>query len=364
MKRLIYLSFILLLLSSCERTFATPSAVEINTPADQDLFATPTCTPEATLTPATTPIPPSSLRRGINLGNMLEAPKEGDWGLTVHEEYFDLIKEAGFDFIRLPVRWSTHAKESAPYTIDPVFFKRVDEVVHWALERGLTIIVDFHHYQEIMPDPWGNEQRYLGIWKQLAKHYRDYPSNVLFELLNEPIDKLDASLWNRYALKALNIIRATNPTRDVVIGPVSANAYDWLTTLDLPQDEHVIATFHYDLPFQFTHQGADWVAGSDPWLGTPWEATEAEKTEITRHFDLVADWAQRLQIRILLGEFGAYSEADMASRVRWTGFVRSEAERHGFAWSYWEFASGFGIYDPVAKTWREDLLKALIPNHR
>jgi endoglucanase len=63
---------------------------------------------------------------------------------------------------------------------------------------------------------------------------------------------------------------------------------------------------------------------------------------------------------VLLGEFGAYSEAPQDSRVRWTEFVRREAERHEFAWAYWEFASGFGIYDPDTKVWREDLLKALI----
>jgi endoglucanase len=56
-----------------------------------------------------------------------------------------------------------------------------------------------------------------------------------------------------------------------------------------------------------------------------------------------------------------YSKADMASRVRWTEFVRSEAERHGFAWAYWEFGSGFGIYDLDAKVWRQELLRALIP---
>lgn len=92
------------------------------------------------------------------------------------------------------------------------------------------------------------------------------------------------------------------------------------------------------------------------------EATDAEKAEITAHFDSVAAWAQsHHNVRILLGKFGAYSKADLASRVRWTEYVAREAERHGFAWSHWELASGFGVYDPVAKGWREDLLKALIP---
>jgi endoglucanase len=281
----------------------------------------------------------------------------------VQEEYFDLIQEAGFDFIRLPVRWSTHADEAAPYKIDPAFFARVDEVVNWALERDLAIIVDFHHYEEMAWDPWTHKDRFLGIWEQVSEHYKEYPPGVLFELLNEPNDQLNASLWNEYLLETLDIVRETNPRRDVVIGPVNWNAYDRVSTLDTPEDEHLIVTFHYYLPFEFTHQGADWVQGSDAWLGRSWEATDAGKDEITRHFDLVADWAERRGVRVLLGEFGAYSEADLESRVRWTEFVCREAERHEFAWAYWEFASGFGIYDPEAKVWREDLLQALIKGH-
>jgi endoglucanase len=322
---------------------------------------TPTPTPEPTATP--TPILPAALKRGVNLGNMLEAPKEGEWGLVVQEEYFDLIKEAGFDFVRLPVRWNTHADQEFPYTVDPTFFARVDEVVHWGLERDLAVIVDFHHYEEMMWDPWSNKDRYLGIWQQVAEHYKEYPSNVLFELLNEPNDQLNASLWNQYLAESLGVVRESNPTRDVVIGPAGWNAYDWISTLDVPDDEHLVITFHYYLPFQFTHQGAEWAgAEAQNWLGTAWDATDAEKAEISAHFDSVADWAQRHNnVRILLGEFGAYSRADMPSRVRWTEFVAREAERHGFAWAYWEFASDFGIYDPGVKAWREELLRALIP---
>ena len=317
----------------------------------------PTPLPDPTSTAVSSPM----LRRGVNFGNMLEAPNEGEWGLTVQEEYFDLVKEAGFDFIRLPIRWNAHADKAAPYTIDPDFFARIDEIVGWALERDLAIIVDFHHYEELMTDPQNHEDRFLGISKQVAEHYRDYPSSVLFELLNEPNARLDALLWNQYLAEALVVVRESNPTRDVVIGSVSWNAYDWLSTLVVPDDEHLIVTFHYYLPFNFTHQGAEWVGGSDQWLGTIW-GTDAEKDEITRHFDSVSAWAQKHgNVRILLGEFGAYSKAPQDSRIRWTEFVRSEAERHGFAWAYWEFGAGFGAYDPDVKAWRIDLLRALIP---
>src|SRR5689334_22578342 len=369
MKRLLVLLF---LLAAC--TPLTEVAPETKTPLP--VFTETSVPPTSTREPTETPVPPTptpeptatssrtkSLRRGVNMGNMLEAPQEGEWGLFVQEEYFDLIKEAGFDFVRLPVRWNSHAEQEFPYAIDPAFFARVDEIVNWALARDLAVIVDFHHYEEMMWDPWSNKDRYLGIWKQVAEHYKDFPSSVLFELLNEPNDQLNASLWNEYLAQSLAIVRETNPGRDVVIGPTSWNAYDWISTLDVPDDEHLIVTFHYYLPFEFTHQGAEW-AGQEAqkWLGTTWEATDAEKAEISAHFDSVAEWAQRHNnVRILLGEFGAYSKADMASRARWTEFVAREAERHGFAWAYWEFAAGFGIYDPDARVLREELLKALIP---
>jgi endoglucanase len=289
---------------------------------------------------------------------MLEAPNEGEWGLTVQEEYFDLVKEAGFDFVRLPVRWSTHAGQNPPYTIDPAFFARIDQVVGWALERDLTIIVNIHHYEEMASDPWSHKDRFLGLWRQVAGHYKDQPYEVVFELFNEPNGQFDAALWNQYLVEALAVVRETNPTRSVIIGPVNWNAYDWLSTLDVPEDEHLIVTFHYYLPFQFTHQGAEWAGDeAQKWLGTTWDGTDAQKAEVTGHFDVVADWAkQHENVRILLGEFGAYNRAPQDSRVRWTEFMRSEAERHGFAWAYWEFGSGFGAYDPSVGAWRDDLL--------
>ena len=124
---------------------------------------------------------------------------------------------------------------------------------------------------------------------------------------NEPNDQLNASLWNQYLADVLTIVRETNPTRDVVIGPASWNVYDWLSTLDVPNDEHLIVTFHYYLPFQFTHQGAEWEGDeAQGWLGATWDATDSEKAEVRVHFDSVAEWAQRHDnVGILLGELGA-----------------------------------------------------------
>ncbi len=304
----------------------------------------------------------STLRRGMNLGNMLEAPNEGDWGLIVRPEYLRLIRNAGFDFVRLPIRWNAHADMAPPYAISPAFFARVDQIVDWALQNNLAIILDFHNYGEIMTNPPANEDRFLGIWKQIAEHYKNYPPQVMLELLNEPTNLLNAAVWNDYAREALGVIRESNPKRVVIIDSPESAYYAWINTLEVPHDLHIMVTFHFYEPFRFTHQGADWVGiDTTGWLGTTWMGTDAEKAAIERDFDAVSAWAQRQHVRMLLGEFGAYSKADISSRVRWTAFVARLAERHGFPWAYWEFAAGFGVYDPLAKTWRLDLLQALIP---
>jgi len=318
-------------------------------------------------TPTTQPVPDifdtvRALGRGVNLGNMLDAPTEGEWGVTIREEYFDLIKQAGFNSARIPIRWGAHAGKSAPYTIDPIFFARVDQVIAWALERDLLVIVDFHHYLEMMTDLQAHQARYLALWQQIAEHYRAYPATVLFELLNEPNNQLNAAGWNQLSRQALSLARQSNPLRAVIIGSAGSNAYDQLAHLELPEnDRHILATFHYYLPFEFTHQGAWWAAGMDKYLGTTWQASEAEKAAVEAHFEQVAAWAKAHNRPVLVGEFGAYSKAGMDSRARWTAHIARSAEKRGFAWDYWEFCADFGVYDPLAKEWCAALLKALIP---
>jgi hypothetical protein len=89
------------------------------------------------------------VERGINLGNALDAPTEGSWGVTLKPEYFEIIEKAGFTSIRLPIRWSAHASPQPPHIIAPDFFARVDWAVGQALARKMSIIINMHHYVEL-----------------------------------------------------------------------------------------------------------------------------------------------------------------------------------------------------------------------
>jgi endoglucanase len=301
------------------------------------------------------------LARGINLGNALEAPAEGAWGVTLRSEYFDIIKDAGFTSVRIPVRWSAHAQAEAPYAIAPEFFARVDFVVRGALSRGLNVVIDDHHYAELFQNPQRELPRLIALWDQIASHYRDYSQDVFFELLNEPQGEMTDDVWQEVMLKLLRTVRRTNHDRMVIVGPGHLNGLDHLANLRLPdEDTRLIATFHYYRPMSFTHQMASWVKGSELWKGTVWAGTADQRQAVKSDFDEAAQWARANRRPLYVGEFGAYGAADIESRVRWTAAVVQEAERHGFGWAYWEFNAGFGAYDTEAQAWREDLLNALI----
>jgi endoglucanase len=302
------------------------------------------------------------LGRGINLGNALEGPNEGEWGVTLQEEYFQLIKDAGFNSIRLPVRWSAHAANVPPYTIDPNFLKRVDWAIQNTLSRKMVMVFTTHYYYELYSDPNGHKERYLALWKQIAEHYKDYPDTLFFEPLNEPTDKLGVGEWNTLLKEVLVVIRKSNPNRTVVIGTANLGRIYAIKSLELPrEDRNIIVTFHYYLPHRFTHQGVSWEKDSDKWLGMKWTGSEDEKRLVVKDLDLAANWAKENDRPIYLGEFGVYEKADMDSRARWTKCVAEAAVERGFSFAYWQFTSNFVIYDTEKKTWIKPILDSVIP---
>ncbi|NJK44815.1 MAG: glycoside hydrolase family 5 protein [Pleurocapsa sp. SU_196_0] len=231
----------------------------------------PPASPPPVTQPSPPPLPSSSdiyalnnlLAKTVNFGNALEAPNEGDWGMRLEERFFQLTKDGGFTAIRLPIKWSAHAGQLAPYTLDAAFLERVRWAVKQATDRGLAIIVDFHHYDELMTDPAGHLERFLGIWKNVADAFKDAPSNVFFELHNEPNNNIEP-LWNEYLAQALAVVRQSNPSRAVIVGPNGWNSAWRLPELKLPADDKLIVTFHNYEPFTFTHQGAEWISPMPP----------------------------------------------------------------------------------------------------
>lgn len=313
--------------------------------------------PSSTGAEATEPeLPAPPIQRCINLSNALEAPREGEWGYTVRQRDLATIAEAGFDTVRLPVKASAHALDRPPYTIDPALLARIDEIVGWAGEAGLQIIIDVHHYDEINEAPEAHLARLLNIWDQLARHYQGAPETVIFEVLNEPHSRLTVDRTDSLMGQALATIRYSNPRRWVITGSAEwGNLEAWLEA-DPPRAHHSVTGFHYYTPWEFTHQQASWL--DDPPPRRNW-GSQAEREAVRRDFERAGARARVLGLPVFVGEFGAVTAAPREARLAWLDEVRRAAEAEGFGWCHWGFAADFAAYDIEAEAWDEGVLAAL-----
>ena len=309
----------------------------------------------------------ASLKRGVNFGNMLDAPTEGAWSLRVDDRYIDLVglQDGGqIASVRLPVRWSNHASADAQARIDPVFMARVDDVVRRLLARDIPVVLDMHHYRQLDGDPLDTgetavpdalvERRFLALWQQIAEHFRDAPPALAFELYNEPHGRLTAR-WNDLMSRGVRLVRRTNPTRIVVVGPTQWNSARGLATFAMPPDANLVLTVHHYDPFTFTHQGAPWIT---PALPTGVGCCSAQQlADIRGPLDTAQAFGARTGYPVYVGEFGAFEAVADADRDRYTRVIRDEMERRGMTWTYWELAGGFGFFDPIAGVMRSNGLQ-------
>lgn len=333
--------------------------------------------------PSAVSAPLPGFTRGINLGNALEAPREGDWGVKLSPEYFSMAKAKGLDHVRLPVRFSAHASSAPLYEIESAIFKRVDWALDQAASHGLSIIIDLHHYNELMKKPAENADELVALWRQIAIHFKDRPASVAFELINEPNAELKPELLNAITRRALAAVRASNPTRIVFVDSYFWAAADRLKELDLPEDPNLVPSFHMYQPILFTHQHTGFMAPEYQTQGivfpgppatpvTPVDA--AQKTDwvlqwingynsrpiadnpggpkaVFDYFKVVEDYITSTHRRVYLGEFGVANSADPKSRENWLRLVRKEAERRHIGWAVWDDGGGFRAMNVQRGDW-------------
>lgn len=298
-------------------------------------------------------------KRVMNIGNALDAPAYQKWDVTLESHYFHIIKRAGFDAVRLPVRFSDYTGGAPYYVLDENFMAKVDDHVRYALSLGLAVILDFHHFDELMEYPIDRKKKFLSIWWQLSERYKDYSDKLIFEVLNEPTGQLQGELWNNYLLEAVFTIRVNSPNRYLVIGPDTMNTIQGLVRLKIPQTHHLILSFHYYEPFDFTHQGLAF-AGLQDKKDRTWKCNNIELKKLQDDFQTVQNFALLHGLPVFLGEFGVNTHVSDKQRALWTAAVRQQAEKFGFAWGYWEFVSVFSAYDLEKNTWRPVILNALV----
>ena len=310
----------------------------------------------ADMATAAPPAPP--IQRCMNLSGALEAAYEGEWGYTVRREDIDRLADAGFDTIRLPVRWSASAGNWGRYKLDRKMLARTDEIIDYALARDLKVILNVHHYYELNARPSRHERRLEAIWKQLAAHYESYPDTLIFEVLNEPNTMMTPQRTDSLNKRIVRKIRKTQPERWIILATAEWGSLEGLLQSHPPSDPRIILSWHYYEPFGFTHQGAEFFRPTPP-VGTNW-GDAADVDRIAMDFRQAAAFRDKHNLPLLLGEFGVFDAAPVEQRAKWIGSVRHLAEANRFGWCHWGLSSNFRSYDADKEAWIEPVRAALL----
>ena len=283
----------------------------------------------------------TKMGRGLNLGNVLSAPVEGNWAGAATEQYFIDVANAGFKNVRIPMDffgtrtsgsnagYSTNANTSftgtrSDYVVSSTYLNRIEQVIQWGLNQGLVIVLDFHgatlksdfiytfdsekgeYTHPTSAKRAADLSKFYSIWEQIADRFKNYSDDLIFEVINEPYFHISASEMDEINAEVISIVRASggnNSTRKIVVTGGSQNSFRAITSIGnqiINSDNYLIATFHYYLPFSFT-KSSDYRYNENNW------GTNQDKNDVDADFQTVADWANQFNppVAVYLGEFSA-----------------------------------------------------------
>ena len=305
--------------------------------------------------------------RGINMGNVLSAPTEGNWAYAVYEDYFVQLSEAGFTNVRIPVDFysggflnsdyslngsqrssinidgcannscfssnsntaSNYDGSLDDYQVNQEYLDRVQQIVDWAITHNIIVVLDFHgnNLKQEFVYTFQNEQingvnyytnptsakrladinRFKAIWRDVANRFKDYSTTTLvFDLINEPYFSVSADEMNDLNLNLIETVRATgsnNLTRGIIIN--GGGASSWEVPFEISSE--VLSSDNYLIATFHYYQPFNFTASSREQYNN-FVFSEAQKDLIADRFNQLKTWSENNDIPIYLGEFGADNE--------------------------------------------------------
>ncbi|MDQ0058934.1 cellulase family glycosylhydrolase, partial [Paenibacillus harenae] len=313
---------------------------------------------------------------GINLGNTFEST--GDWinntSVTNYETAWgspiiteEMIKgyaNEGFGVLRIPVSWSNMMGED--YAINADYLTRVKEVVDWALDSGMYVILNIHWdggwFEKFPSEKEESMYKYTRIWTQLTDAFRDYDDHLMFESFNE--EGIWFDLWNYYsgqetkpggkeeAYALLNEINQTfvdivrgsggnNERRHLLIGGYGT---DFEKTVDElykmpndPQNRCAVSVHYYNPPtFAIIDEDVSWGEARSEW------GTDEDFADLNRLMDMVKTRFIDKGIPVIMGEFGVATRNKTPEMIRfYLTSVASAAYSRGITPVLWDITNVF-----------------------
>jgi endoglucanase len=308
----------------------------------------------------------SHFGRGWNIGNSLEAiGGETAWGNPmVTQQLIDSVKAAGFNSIRIPVAWSKFS-DTTTYAITANWLARVEEVVNFALNDSMYVILN-EHWDGGWMQPTYSQQSYVNnrlaaMWRQIAVRFRDYNDHLLFAGSNEVMVDGDYgaptveyyTVQNGFNQLFVNTIRSTggrNAYRYLVVQGFNTNIDYTINYFEMPVDvrnDRLILEVHYYDPYNFTINSNSTVytwgnaaSGSEAWANEAYADGQFQKMK-TNFVDN--------HCAVIIGEYGVMARLNLGSsdlnathalyRQYYTKYITHSIVAHGLVPFIWD--SGF-----------------------
>ncbi len=288
----------------------------------------------------------ADMRLGWNLGNSLDSyissssstpvppdlEAETVWGNPlVNADLFKLVAASGFGVVRIPITWFNRFGPAPDYTIHPTFMGRVEEIVKYALDQDLYVIINVHHDGgSNVQGRWINlvdssgkvtsantEQvttQFTKIWAQIADHFKDYGKYLLFESMNEVGAPSGASPAVYGVLNGLNqafvdTVRASggnNVGRCLVVPGYNTNISQTLAGFEAPTDPYgkLILSAHYYDPWSFAGSGTTHVWGQ----GNPGADSSGQEDWVASQVSALKTHYIDKGLPVIWGEYGAVNQ--------------------------------------------------------
>lgn len=349
---------------------------------------------------------------GWNLGNTLEAnsngtPSETVWGNPqASSALMKLIKNSGFNTIRIPVSYLSKIGSAPDYKIDAAWLSRVKEVVDMALAEDLYVITNIHGdgYHGVtggwlLCDAQNQTEikaKFKAVWQQIATTFKDYDEHLIFESMNEVFD--GTYEWQNPGVPYPNAgyyqnINDYNQIFVETVRPISLNnAKRWLlipgwnTDIDLtseakgfkiPEDKYVdrstsgkrlMISVHYYAPWDLC--GDDTDEGVTRWGDEAWRQNSSKCTTygqgansestMSGQFDKLKSWFTSQGYPVVVGEYGtvdktSYDAENSQYTAYWTKTLCENARRVGAVPVLWDnghlsTAKGFATINRATNT--------------
>ncbi|SMO94711.1 cellulase family glycosylhydrolase [Gracilimonas mengyeensis] len=307
--------------------------------------------------------------KGVNLSQWFQDD-------TIQETFFtrytkqDLIdiKSLGADVVRVPINFHFMTSGAPAYTIDTLLLNFLDQVLDWAEELKLHIIIDNHAIGQALTNS-DRLDALVPVWTQLAERYKDRSEFIYYEIANEP--NMTPEEWFLLQQQAIDAIRSVDATHSIIVTSNGWGGVEDLKNMPVYEDENLIYTFHFYAPFVFTTQGAFW---GEPNLESlagvpfPYEAAtmpsvpselkgtwledalhsypeEGNVEFIREQMDIAIEFGNKRGVPLYVGELGVYMpNAQQESRVNWYREVTRYFDEHKIGWTSWDYRDGFGLF--------------------